>query len=496
MTKLKNMTSLSKRRILLLDNEKEHRTYIASLLGNETHEVITTTSSSEALYLLQKQYFDLLIIDYFLPDKPTSEAIVTELRKSNKYIQVIFQTNNAGEKLSREMMHKLDVQGYYSKFNQSEEVLLWVDAALRASSISQMLYKSRNGLKYILDATPELHKIQSLDSLLKGILIQITGLLGAVNSFLAILPEEHSIKINKAVSDSFLAMLKEETNLEIHVATGKFSHHKSLESCLEPSKINTLYDILRKANINISDDYTAIPLVLGDNVLGIVYLDQYISTKQDMEILQVFSNQASVAIQNMRLFSTATNDKLTGVYVRSFFEQWLLRELRTSFRQRLPLSLIMLDMDKLKYINDNAGHLAGDQALSIMGSVLKQSTRVTDFVGRYGGDEFAILMPNTPLENLHIVIERIQKNLKKKKVKGSLENIPVECSIGACGIEIHNLKDQDIPRPIPQSYFDNMAKLLISKADKMLYKSKQNGGSCYFTGDPLKWPCIKDTFGK
>ncbi|TYQ18022.1 UNVERIFIED_CONTAM: diguanylate cyclase (GGDEF)-like protein [Acetivibrio alkalicellulosi] len=490
MTRMKQNKISSGKRILLVDNQEDYRGAVQSLLSKEGHEVITISEGNKALDLLRKEHFDLLLLDYSICGDITSTEVVSRLREFNSYIQVILQTGYSSENPPRDMMKSLDIQGYHDKSDGAEKLLLWVDVGLKASNTIQMLYKSRKGLEYILDVTPELHKIQTLDNLFHGIMLQISGLLGTVNSFLAILPEDQSINITSPVSDAFLAMLEEETILEIRVATGKFSEFRSLEGCLEPPKVKELYDILRKANINFNNEYTVIPLLVGDTVLGIIYLDQCIKNKHDIEILQVFSNQAAVAIQNIRLFSTATIDILTGAYVRSFFEQWLLRELRTSFRQQLPLSLIMLDMDGLKYINDTAGHLAGDQALSIMGSVLKKSTRITDFVGRYGGDEFAILLPNTPIENTHIVLDRIRENLKGKFVEGPSCNFPVNCSMGACGMEIQNIYDSGFYSPISQSYFNEMAKQLIGATDQLLYRAKQNGRACHVIGNSIKWQPI------
>ncbi|HEX9059032.1 MAG TPA: sensor domain-containing diguanylate cyclase, partial [Clostridia bacterium] len=340
-------------------------------------------------------------------------------------------------------------------------------------------------LKYILEITPELYKIQMIDNLLQGILLQITGFLGIVNSFLAVLPEEVDIIDKTSVSDIFIAMLEERINLEIRAATGKFSDNRLVESCLDNLKVRKIKDVFMKTEVYLTDEYSVIPLVVGETVLGIIYLEQNDIKPEDVELINIFANQAAAAIQNAYLYSTATIDKLTGVYVRAFFIQQMMREIRTALRQKNSLSLILLDIDYLKQINDTAGHLGGDQALSIMGSILKKSTRVNDIVGRYGGDEFIILLPNTPLESVQIVTNRIYEHLKESYIEGSFGSIPIQCSMGVCGLKIQDFELDNIPQPIPQSHLEEIVKLFIDRADKMLYQAKKNGRSCAVIEDDI-----------
>ncbi|HEY9063106.1 MAG TPA: diguanylate cyclase [Pseudobacteroides sp.] len=478
MARINSKKAPNGKRILLVDDQEDYRIVTQTLLEREGYEVYTASNGIEAIELVKQQHFDLVLLDYFMPGGMTGEEVVQEIRKFNEYIQVILQTGYSGEHPPRDMMRALDIQGYHDKSDGPEKLLLWVDVGLKSAYTVQMLYKSRQGLKYILEITPELHKIQMVENLLQGILLQVTGLLGIVNSFLAVLPEEADTIDNISTSDIFIAMLEEGTNLEIRAATGKFSDNSPIERSLEGSKIRKIKDALIKTEVYLSNECSIIPLVVGETALGIIYLEQNDIRPEDVELVNIFANQAAAAIQNAYLYSTATIDKLTGVYVRSFFIQQLMREIRASFRQKSPLSLILLDIDYLKQINDTAGHLGGDQALSIMGSTLKKSTRVNDIVGRYGGDEFIILLPNTPLENVHNITERIYENLQGCHVEGHFGSIPIQCSMGACGLKIQDFEHGNIPQPYTQSYLEEIAKLLIDRADKMLYQAKKNGRSC------------------
>jgi diguanylate cyclase (GGDEF)-like protein len=144
-------------------------------------------------------------------------------------------------------------------------------------------------------------------------------------------------------------------------------------------------------------------------------------------------------------------------------------------------------LDGLKQINDTAGHIAGDMALAMIGKVLRSAIRTTDLAGRYGGDEFLILLPDTPLENINIVIERINEGLNGQTVETNSGVIPIKCSFGVCGVAAPQFEADNIPGPIPNSYFQEMEQLLIAGADQTLYQSKQNGGSDIFIENSVQW---------
>jgi diguanylate cyclase (GGDEF)-like protein len=181
--------------------------------------------------------------------------------------------------------------------------------------------------------------------------------------------------------------------------------------------------------------------------------------------------------------------------VRRFYEQWTLRELRTAFRSHQPLSLLMLDMDKMKRINDTAGHLAGDQALATLGKVLRQATRTSDVVGRYGGEEFSIVLPQTPAAGALRVAQRIQEFLQDKAVNGPNGPLPLRLSIGLSELQPHAFNTTDFQSPILQDYFQLVAKELVQHADEALYEVKRAGGNQILQGAETLWPPIPRNLG-
>ncbi|CEK14292.1 PAS domain S-box/diguanylate cyclase (GGDEF) domain-containing protein [Chthonomonas calidirosea] len=158
---------------------------------------------------------------------------------------------------------------------------------------------------------------------------------------------------------------------------------------------------------------------------------------------------------NARLSTLATIDGLTGLKNHRAFQEQLEIEFRRARRYQLPLSLLMLDVDHFKLYNDTYGHLAGDEVLQHVARLLTLVARQTDFVCRYGGEEFAVILPNTPADGALALAERYRTTIASEN--WSLR--PITISIGAASLT-----------PEIQCRAE-----LIEKADRALYHSKQNG---------------------
>ncbi|MCK5011562.1 MAG: GGDEF domain-containing protein, partial [Deltaproteobacteria bacterium] len=204
---------------------------------------------------------------------------------------------------------------------------------------------------------------------------------------------------------------------------------------------------------------------VADDVLGIMGLVgvQKISENRG-RLISTMANQVALALKNAtehkRVQELAITDELTGLYNRRAFQKALDKELRRSKRYKKPLSLIMLDIDGFKEINDKFGHQAGDGVLRSLALNLQRAIREIDFLARYGGDEFAVILPETEAKQAAVLAERLKKTVKNYTVDagGSLCNITL--SIGVADVSASVDSEDD----------------LISRADRVLYISKENGG--------------------
>jgi len=161
--------------------------------------------------------------------------------------------------------------------------------------------------------------------------------------------------------------------------------------------------------------------------------------------------------KNKMLEKSVTIDGLTGVINQMQIKKLLELRLEEAKRYSQPLSILMIDLDYFKIINDTYGHLAGDSALALIAEKLKGSIRKVDICGRYGGEEFLIILPNTEFKYAVTVAENLRKIIESTKFPNY--ELQVTVSIGVAGLD------------------DEMSTInqLIRKADMFLYKAKHNG---------------------
>lgn len=489
MVRIREPVRQSGKVVLIVDDNREFLQATRSLIEREGHTVLCADNGVKALEILQQEHVDLLLLDYFMPGM-TGEEVVDRLRAFNPYVQVILQTGYASEHPPRELMRRLDIQGYFDKGDGPEKLLLWVDVGLKASTAIQLIAKSQQGLRYILDVTPDLHRIKSVHDLLEGIVYQVTGLLAVMDSFLALLPEGRRLQ-NDDPTAGFVAMSESNAGWSIHAGTGRFYRNMPVEACLDDKELASLQKALSGGKVLVQGGATIVPLCVGELTFGVLYLDRWLIKDADLELVQIFANQAAVAIHNVKLYEMATIDPLTGVLSRGVFDQLIQREVRTAFRSQDTLVLLMLDLDGFKRLNDNLGHLAGDRVLAQFGRLLRDATRASDHVARYGGDEFAVILPSTTAEDAGIVVNRmiaLTEGLSEGEAEAPFK---VSCSIGKGVLAAHDFPDGDVTRPVPQDYFQAVSLALMQCADSALLAAKADRKGGYSTAT-VRWMAMSD----
>jgi len=185
--------------------------------------------------------------------------------------------------------------------------------------------------------------------------------------------------------------------------------------------------------------------------------------KPDQEKVAILANQFALGLRRVHLYEKieelATTDHLTGFFTRRHFLERFEEELARAEVKKLELSFLMIDIDHFKQINDTHGHLTGDHVLRGVAKIIRKSIREIDVAGRYGGEEFCVILPETNMAGARFAAERIRTALETTPIKAYDEILKVTLSLGGATY------------PQDARAMDS----LIDKADKALYKAKEEG---------------------
>ncbi len=173
---------------------------------------------------------------------------------------------------------------------------------------------------------------------------------------------------------------------------------------------------------------------------------------------------------NKLILEKAIKDRLTGVYNRTYFDELLKKEFAFHKRAKLPLSLIFLDLDDFKKINDTFGHICGDEILKKVASTLKSNVRESDYVCRYGGEEFVIILKNTEFEKAMKKAESLRVLISSIELLCNSNNIGITASIGVSTLDGNNFKS---------------GKRLLAEADSAMYRAKELGKNLVIGQKPV-----------
>lgn len=284
----------------------------------------------------------------------------------------------------------------------------------------------------------------------------------------------------------FIFIIDDDNNTRKIIKSNEYSEQPNLDRILKSSVninegllINTVYDNLN-AYPFIEDEkgFLCIPITKNEKdnnnrrekdyeeynnteVNGYMYIDSKNAfnnfTSEAFDECMSVMNMLYFFVDNYNLKKISTIDKLTDVYLRSYFEDLFSRELQRAKTNGTDLSVVMLDIDKFKVINDTYGHRKGDEILTNMCKVIKDTIRDTDLIGRYGGEEFILVFPNTNKENAYMICEKIRTTIMNTNFLKDDRRVTISIGISSYP-EFTLLEDE-----------------LIEKADQALYKSKNSG---------------------
>jgi diguanylate cyclase (GGDEF)-like protein len=454
MARLRQQAVQSGHTVLVVDDDATLLTSLEQLLTQDGHRVLTALNGMDAIRIVLEEDVHLVLLDYFMPGM-TGEDVVREVRTFDKLTQIVLQTGYASERPARVMLRDLEIQGYHDKSEGPEKLLVWVDASLKAYRQARALSASRDGLRRILEITPELHRLQPLEHLIRGVLTQMQGLLGLAGVF---------ITAPATTPDGLVGTL-EQSRFRVQVGTGRFAGIAWND--LDADLRTIVADALDSGQVQ-RDQVLVVPLKVGLKSIGAVLVEHLLAPNAELELLELFATQAAVAIENARLYAIATVDDLTRLATRRHWLAQLSDALHLTSRHGGELSVLVMDIDHFKSINDSFGHPAGDRVLEAVGRTVLETLRSGDVAGRFGGEEFAVILPHTDMDGAIAIGERLRERVSRLQVNWQGHHLDARISVGVASLHF-------TPGIRTDSELDAARDRVIQTADNAMYRAKDAG---------------------
>jgi len=347
------------------------------------------------------------------------------------------------------------------------------------------------GLKFLYEMSKKVGTNQNFDDLVQTIFLDLKKIIDFDVGMLTTFQERETrayILSDYVLDDSIIAMLK----AEIHGHYSDLSVGTSQNP--DPDIRITTWDGSQSASEGrpLAQPIEAsvnLPLKAPeDQLVGMIYLGscrQSSYTGEEVRLLYTFAQRIALVlhiIKNLFAFrevrEMAIKDSLTGLYNRRFFKEQLKNELHRARRYHSTVSFLILDVDRFKRVNDNYGHLNGDEVLRELARLISSSARKIDIPVRYGGEEFVIILPETNAEGALVIAERLRNRIENHPFKLLPE------TAGEPPREIHVTISAGISYATASS--DLTVDDLVEQGDKALYRAKENGRNCVVTYDQIQ----------
>jgi diguanylate cyclase (GGDEF)-like protein len=396
----------------------------------------------------------------------------------DNYIYVIF--GNAENRHFMQFLNRIDLilrelktkELYRTKLDTYEKKLSKVERDLIAnqkalSENRKMLKKRVYGMRNLLEMSKELHYLQGVEKVISSSLLILLGQFRFQRSF-ALLYDSETMNYSRLFSKGL--SLDKETELVIDVDSPMI---KYLSDNIGLSEISEIYNKVRfKKILKIFQKWQIeflIPILVDNRVKGVIgFGGKMIGGKLDKDeedMIGILVDSVSISLGNAQLYEDvkkmSMTDAMTSLNNYRYFEDRLHEEINRARRKKSCVSLLMLDIDYFKNYNDSLGHQAGDEALRLIGSVLKITARDDDIVTRYGGEEFCVILPGVEKEVIRNLAERIRENVESFRFYKEDVQPDGKLTISLGGATFPDDADS----------FDD----LVSKADAALYQSKHDG---------------------
>jgi diguanylate cyclase (GGDEF)-like protein/PAS domain S-box-containing protein len=391
-------------KVLLIEGNPADADYIRGILSGKNSppfEIEFTRSLHDGLECLTQGRFDIILLNLFLPDSQGIETL-TKIHNQAPVVPIVILTDSGHEPVALEAAGK-GAEEYLIKGQVDAQKLLRVTRyVIERKRAEQLLQASEKKWRSLVENTPEL--ICTVDRDGKILIYHTVGDMAMEDvigkSVYDYVPSDHHNKLRESFKRVF--------------QTGEMDSYEI--AVLNPNSITSWY---------------------ASRIWPIKHEGQVVA------VTLVMTNITERKLADDALAQQASRDPLTKLYNRRYFQSWIEAEIARAGRRKHTLAILLCDLDNFKAINDTQGQQVGDEVLLAVGRSIQESTRGTDLVFRWGGDEFAVVLSNTTQEGVMIATERIRRAVRKVSEQAYPE---LDLSIGVALYPQHGSHADELTR--------------------------------------------------
>ncbi len=462
-------------KVLIIDDSFTTSAMLEEILKLNGYETRHSADGGGGLRLVEEWRPSVVLLDLVMPE-PDGVKVLQEIRRMKlPQRPSVIIVSVKGDKETVVNALSVGADDFIVKPFEEGEIVARINAQLRISEFYRELEEDKRTLETILAVTNAVGATLDPSEVLNIIVNKVAGITDALRCSIVLITKEDEGYV--------LASHENPALRELKLDLSKYPEIKKVMATKTPLFIDDMvnHPLLAAVREHIKPlkgvSALIVPIVFNDEVLGTLFLrarrKENGFSQKELDFCQIVANSSYHALKNARLFEKVSREKdylreisikdqLTATYNHNFFYSRLEEEFERSVRYETPLSLVMMDIDNFKHINDTYGHRAGDLVLKELAEVIKKGVRKTDIVARYGGEEFAVILPHTAPQGAAEEAERLRVLIEGHAYAG-LFNEKITVSVGVASY----------PRKDTVNSGD-----LVNHADDALYKAKWSGKNC------------------